>query len=228
MGDTMNGYNSNYFNRSSMKNLRTSIQNMVLEDFQERQAERRQRNLEKREREAKIDALETQVQQTMRNISNQPPIGGTSPGPIEDQIRLRAMAIDQLQQDTDFVKKANEMGQAVGQYSGGGSAGRFGYRYGTSAESEAARKASEARIPQLTPQQKAQAEANRKAIEDARNEPEQSRPRPGVGIGSYGQPTITGGSYVNPNSPEGRLRDQGWTPGSDGKLTPPDPERSTI
>ena len=129
MGDTMNGYNSNYFNRSSMKNLRTSIQNMVLEDFEQRQAERRERNQERREQKAALGSLETEVQQKMRDIASQSIQFGQQGSPTtSDQVELRAKALDRLQNEPDFVKRANELGQAVGQYSGSGSAGRFGYR----------------------------------------------------------------------------------------------------
>jgi len=172
----MNGYNSNYFNSSSMKNLRKSIQDMVLETYimgnaptaAERESARRNAERARARKSGQPDPVYTNTPHEA--------VGSTPRTDIPPSITTNS------------------------------STGKPEFN--------------------ISPVQKAQAESNRKALELARvvdNNP--TKPRFGVGSGSSGQPTITGGSYVNPNSPEGRLRDQGWTPGSDGKLTPPDPEK---
>jgi hypothetical protein len=175
MGDTMNGYNSNYFNRSSMKNLRTSIQEMVLE-------------------------------YTMGNA----PTAAERESARRNAERARARKSGQP--DPEYKDTPH---QAVG------SEPRKDIPLSITQDPNTGKTSFN-----ISPGQKAQAEANRKAIDLAREvDKNPTKPTFGVGTGSYGQPIITGGSYVNPNSAEGRLRDQGWTPGSDGKLTPPDPEK---
>jgi hypothetical protein len=172
----MNGYNSNYFNRSSMGSIRKSIQNMVLETYTlgnaptaaERESARRNAERARARKSGQPDPVYTNTPHEA--------VGSTPRTDIPPSI-----TVDPTTNKPSF---------------------------------------------NISPGQKAQAEANRKAMELAREvDRNPTKPSFGVGTGSYGQPTITGGSYVNPNSAEGRLRDQGWTPGSDGKLTPPDPEK---
>lgn len=175
MGDTMNGYNSNYFNRSSMKNLRTSIQEMVLEY-----------TMGNAPTAAERESARRNAERARARKSGQPdPVYTNTPHQAVGSEPRKDIPLS-ITQDPNTGKTSFN----------------------------------------ISPGQKAQAEANRKAIDLAREvDKNPTKPTFGVGTGSYGQPIITGGSYVNPNSAEGRLRDQGWTPGSDGKLTPPDPEK---
>lgn len=108
-------------------------------------AQAQERNRQKKERQSELDALETQVQQTMRDMAasakQQQGQVGPSFGNVQDpkdQKELRARALDQLQQNAEFRERANKAGQSVGQYSGSGSAGRFGYRYDTQQAADAA------------------------------------------------------------------------------------------
>ena len=149
----MNGYNSNFFNKSMCESMRKSIQQIALgEDSSVNRrtseairAQAQERNRQKKERQSELDALETQVQQTMRDMAasakQQQGQVGPSFGNVQDpsdQKELRARALDQLQQNAEFRERANKAGQSVGQHTGSGSAGRFGYRYDTQKAADAA------------------------------------------------------------------------------------------
>lgn len=81
-----------------------------------------------REKRKKIDSLYTRIKQEMSNMAK------TSN--ITDTYKLRAMALDKLQQDKDFVQSANEVGETVGRYSGYGNRGRFSYDVNKDTEEE--------------------------------------------------------------------------------------------
>ena len=150
----MNGYNSNFFNKSICESIRKSIQQIALSEdssvnrrtSEAVRAQAQERNRQKNERNAELNALEIQVQQKMRDMAASakqqqqgqvgPPLGNVQDP--SDQKELRARALDALQQDQDFIARANKVGQSVGQYTGSGSAGRFGYRYDTQKAADAA------------------------------------------------------------------------------------------
>jgi hypothetical protein len=239
----MNGYKPNFFNKSLCESIRKSIQKIAIsEDINQRmsdaiRAQAQERNRERKERKAAFGELETKVQQTMRDMAaSNSSMGLNQVQNPQDQKELRARALDKLQQDADFTAKANQYGQAVGQYSGSGSAGRFGYRYDSQAEADAA------------------AEASRKQLFDAQGRAKvfEKDPKTGTLVGRDAKPSEIQDrerrkadfeaareadrnppqrkpfSYVNPNSAEGRIEAQIkagtmpdiWERDSSGRIIP--------
>lgn len=212
------------------------------------ESRRLERAAEAQEKRKKIASMQTRVNQEMSKIAK---ATGSA-----DKYELRAKALDKLQNDADFVKAANEVGETVGKYSGYGNRGRFSYGHETQASADASQKRSREQLFDSKGRAKVfekdpttgkligrdptdQEVADREQRMSTPAEEKPSRPRFSVGSGAHGQPVIirkydweenppitnVGGSYVNPLTPEGRLINQNWTKGSDGKLTPPDPEK---
>ena len=239
----MNGYKPNFFNKSICESIRKSIQQIAIsEDINQRmsdaiRAQAQERNRERKERKAAFGELETKVQQTMRDMAaSNSAMGPNQVQNPQDQKELRARALDKLQQDADFTAKANQYGQAVGQYSGSGSAGRFGYRYDSQAEADAAADASRkqlfdaqgrAKVFEKDPKtgtlvgrdatsaeikERERRKADFEAAREADRNPPQRKPF----------------SYVNPNSAEGRIEAQIkagtmpdiWERDSSGRIIP--------
>lgn len=122
--------------RKQLNSFKTALTS-VFEDSRYREkllADAEKRNQQK----AESDALNVIVRQEMANLRK---IQGANFNQ-NDQYELRAFALDKLSANEEFTKRANAIGQVVGQYVGDGSAGRFGYRYSSQKEADAASKAS--------------------------------------------------------------------------------------
>jgi hypothetical protein len=131
-------------NRKQLNSLKDSLKEILSEENgYDWRAAAIKRNEEKRARKAESDSLNVMVRQEMANLRK--PIQGAN-FDQNDQVGLRAAAIDRLSGNKEFVKRANAIGQTVGRYAGDGSAGRFGYRYTSQAEADAAGKESRDRL----------------------------------------------------------------------------------